>query len=257
MSKFRYWISPYIMTDLIFITHCCFASHKSLQMEITADNINVSSDDPAVSQRTPLDDFPCLGWRQITPGSLSGVPTENGGSPCGRLWFFFCQLHHKFPRVTERRPAGDRAASHGTLADELICETSADHPANFNCELNLPDDCRTSARWVLCRLITTGFLQDFMQKSPRSDPTMDLALLGRRLKQRSKRFKSQVSGYIQIHFVIEQDKQQSLCVKISWHENVAQHFHIMIYDWNQISCHLNTLGSWLKKTIFNNVFSYS
>ena len=30
------------MNDLIFITHCCFTSHKSLQMEITADNINVS-----------------------------------------------------------------------------------------------------------------------------------------------------------------------------------------------------------------------
>ena len=129
-----------------------------------------SSDDPAVSQRTPLDDFPCLGWRQITPGSPSGILTENGGSPCGRLWFFFCQLHPKFPRVAERRSAGDRAASHGTLADELICETLADRPANFNCELNLPDDCRTSARWVLYWRITAGFLPDLMQKSPRGDP---------------------------------------------------------------------------------------
>ena len=34
------------MNDLIFITHCCFTSHKSLQMETTADNINVSSDEP-------------------------------------------------------------------------------------------------------------------------------------------------------------------------------------------------------------------
>ena len=34
------------MNDLIFITHCCFTSHKSLQMEITADNINVSSVEP-------------------------------------------------------------------------------------------------------------------------------------------------------------------------------------------------------------------
>ena len=34
------------MNDLIFITHCCFTSHKSLQMEITADNINVSRDEP-------------------------------------------------------------------------------------------------------------------------------------------------------------------------------------------------------------------
>ena len=89
-------------------------------MEITADNINVSSDDPAVSQRTPLDDFPCLGWQQITPGSPSGVPTEIGGSPCGRLWFFFCQLHPKFPRVAEWRPAGDRAAPRRVPADGLI-----------------------------------------------------------------------------------------------------------------------------------------
>ena len=140
-----------------------------------------SSDDPAVSQRTPLDDFPCLGWRQITPGSPSGVPTENGGSPCGRLWDFFCQLHPKFPRVIERRPADDRAASHGMLTDELICETSADHPANFNCELNLPDDCWTSARWVPYLRITAGFLLDLMQKPPRGDPTMDLSLLGLRL----------------------------------------------------------------------------
>ena len=134
------------MNDLIFITHCCFTSHKSLQMEITADDINLSSDDPAVSQQTLLDDFLCLGYRQITPGSLSGILTENGGSPCGRLWFFFCQLHPKFPRVAERRPAGDWAASRGTPANALICMTSADHPANFNCELNLPGHRRTSAR---------------------------------------------------------------------------------------------------------------
>ena len=34
------------MNEFIFKTHCCFTSHKSLQMEITADNINVSSDEP-------------------------------------------------------------------------------------------------------------------------------------------------------------------------------------------------------------------
>ena len=42
----HYLISPYIINDLIFITHCCFTSDKSLQMEITADNINMSSDEP-------------------------------------------------------------------------------------------------------------------------------------------------------------------------------------------------------------------
>ena len=118
-------------------------------MEIIADNIKVSSDDLAVSQRSPLGDFPCLGCRQITPGSPSGVPKEISGSPFGRLWVFFCQLHPKFPRVTERRPAGDRAASHGTPADELICVTSADHPAKFNCELKCSGRRPMSKGWAL------------------------------------------------------------------------------------------------------------
>ena len=51
-----------------------------------------------VAVRSPLGDFPCLGCRQITPGSPFGVPMENGRSPCGRLWVFFRQLHPKFPR---------------------------------------------------------------------------------------------------------------------------------------------------------------
>ena len=140
-----------------------------------------SSDDPAVSQRTSLDDFPCLGCRQINPGSPSSVPTENGGSPCGHLWVVFCQLHPKFPRVAERRPAGDHAVSRGTPANEIICMTSADHPANFNCELNLPDHRRTSARWVLYRRITAGFLPDLSHGSPSGDPTMDFTQLWRGL----------------------------------------------------------------------------
>ena len=89
---------------------------------------------------------------------------------------FFLPITPQIPRVAERRPA-----SHGTPADELICVTSADHPANFNCELNLAGHRRTSARWVLYRRITTGFLQDLMQKSPHGDLTMDLSLLGRQL----------------------------------------------------------------------------
>ena len=95
-----------------------------------------------VAVRSPLGDFPCLGCGQIIPGSPSGIPTENGGSPCGRLWVFFCQLHPKFPRVAERRPVGDREASCWTLANELICKTSADHQAKFNCEL------KCSGRWI-------------------------------------------------------------------------------------------------------------
>ena len=70
-------------------------------MEITADNINVSSDDPAVSQWTPLNDFPCLGCRQITPGLPSGVPTENGGSHVAAYGFFL--------PITPQIPTGRRA----------------------------------------------------------------------------------------------------------------------------------------------------
>ena len=98
---------------------------------------------------SPLGDFPCLGCRQITPGSPSGVPTENNGCPCGRLWGFFRQLHPKFPRVAERKAAGDWAAPRGKQADELICVTSADHPAKFNCELKCSGRRRLSKGWAL------------------------------------------------------------------------------------------------------------
>ena len=94
---------------------------------------------------------------------------------------FFCQLQLKFPRVAERRPAGDRVAPRGAPADGLIApdigQTSADHPANVNCELNLPDDCRMSAGWVLYQRITAGFLQDSSHGSPCADPAIDFALL--------------------------------------------------------------------------------
>ena len=101
-----------------------------------------------VAVQSPLDDFPCLGCRQITPGSPSGVPTENGGCRCGHLWVFFHQLHPKFPRVAERRPASDWAALRGTPADELICVTSADHLAKFDCELKCSGR-RMSKGWAL------------------------------------------------------------------------------------------------------------
>ena len=61
-------------------------------------------------------------------------------------------------------------------------EESANHPANFNCELNLPGDRRMSAGWVLNRRITAGFLQDSSQGSPHGDPAIDFALLWRSYK---------------------------------------------------------------------------
>ena len=73
-----------------------------------------------------------------------------------------------------RRPAGRRQMSE-------LPQTSGGDPANFNCELNLPDDRRTSAGWGLYRRITTGFLPDSMQNSPRSGRAADFAQLWRRL----------------------------------------------------------------------------
>ena len=72
-----------------------------------------SSDDPAVSQQTPLGDFPCLGCWQITPGSPSGLPTEIGGSPLAACGFFsanYTPNSHGSPsggwQATGWRPAG-------------------------------------------------------------------------------------------------------------------------------------------------------
>ena len=59
-------------------------------------------------------------------------------------------------------------------------EASGGHRANFNCELNLPGHRRMSARWVLYRRITAGFLPDLSHGWPRADPTIDFSLLWRR-----------------------------------------------------------------------------
>ena len=94
---------------------------------------------------------------------------------------FFLQLHPKFLPVAERRPAGDWAASRRTPADELICVTSANHPAKFNCELKCLGR-RQMNEGVLVRAGASRFLPDLMQKSPRSDPTINFSLLGWQLK---------------------------------------------------------------------------
>ena len=56
-------------------------------------------------------------------------------------------------------------------------EESADHPANFNCELNLPDHHRMSPGWVPNRRMAAGFLQDSSPRSPHGDPAINFALL--------------------------------------------------------------------------------
>ena len=61
-------------------------------------------------------------------------------------------------------------------------EESADDPANFNCELNLPDRRRMRAQGVLNWQMAVGFLQDSIAGSPHGDPAIDFALLGRGFK---------------------------------------------------------------------------
>ena len=78
-------------------------------MEITADNINVSSDDPAMiqwrSSGLPAD---AVGWLSMSrlladhPWVTVRPPDGDRRIPVGRLWVFFCQLHPKFPRVAAR-----------------------------------------------------------------------------------------------------------------------------------------------------------
>ena len=60
-------------------------------------------------------------------------------------------------------------------------QESADHPANFNFKLNLPDRCRMSAGCVLKGCSIGGWPSDFLQESipgsPHGDPAIDFALL--------------------------------------------------------------------------------
>ena len=58
-------------------------------------------------------------------------------------------------------------------------EESADHPANFNCELTLPDHRRMSPGWVPNRRMAAGFLQDSSPGSPHGDPAIEFAQLWR------------------------------------------------------------------------------
>ena len=73
---------------------------------------------------------------------LRGIPRRpNGEQPiCGS---FFPPNFGRWPtghrQMFGRRPVGRRQMNKWP-------QTSAGHPANFNCELNLPDDRRTSAR---------------------------------------------------------------------------------------------------------------
>ena len=93
--------------------------------------------------------------RSITCGFLS---LHFGRWPTDRRW------------VIGRCPTGRRRMRKSG-------EASCRRPANFNCELNLPDVCRMLAGWVLRRWITARFLQDSNQGSPSGDRAIEFAQL--------------------------------------------------------------------------------
>ena len=89
-SLYYEWFNFY--DPLLFSLHPTSLSKWKLQLIILTCPAMIQQSPSGrlqVAQRTPLNDFPCLGCRQITPGSPSGVPTENSRSPFGRLWVFF------------------------------------------------------------------------------------------------------------------------------------------------------------------------
>ena len=86
-----------------------------------------------------------------------------------------------FPRKIGRWPSGHRPMfgrrPGGRRRMAKLPQESADHPANFNCKLNLPDRRRMRAQGVLNRRMAVGFLQDSSPGSPHGDPAIDFTLL--------------------------------------------------------------------------------
>ena len=74
--------------------------------------------------------------------------SPTGGRAASRRWPF--GRHNRyFPTVALGSPCGDRQAAARWQNDEWIVGTSADHPANFNCELKCHGRRRMSPGWAL------------------------------------------------------------------------------------------------------------
>ena len=120
---------------------------------------------------TPLD------LHAIIAGESSGGQTESGRFSAA----FIHQISDGGPQVTARCSDGVPQGTAGWTNPAKSPQTSGGHPANFNCELNLPDACWMSAGWGLYRRITAGFLQDLRHGSPRDHRAMDFSQLGQQL----------------------------------------------------------------------------
>ena len=71
-----------------------------------------------------------------------------GDHAASRRWPFG-RHNREFPTVALGSPCGDRQAAARWPNDEWIIGTSADHPANFNCELKCSGRRRMSPGWAL------------------------------------------------------------------------------------------------------------
>ena len=96
---------------------------------------------------TPLD------LRAIITGESSGGRMESGRF----LAAFIHQISDGGPQVTARCSDGVPQGTAGWTNPAKSPQTSGGHPANFNCELNLPDACQMRALSADHRRIFVGF----------------------------------------------------------------------------------------------------
>ena len=137
-------------------------------MEITADNINVSSDDSVVSQRMPAGGPADAIWWL----SMSRLPADHHWvtvrHPDGERRISVRPPVGFFPPITPQIPtsrwaeAGRRPGDVPRYAGWWVnWWTSADHPPNFNCELKCSGRCLMSQGWALQECLFGRWPPDF------------------------------------------------------------------------------------------------
>ena len=96
---------------------------------------------------------------------------------------FYRYISDGGPRIATRGPDGVPRYPTGRRRMRKSGEASGGRQANFNCQLNLPGHRWMSARWVLYRQITAGYLPDLSHGWPCADPMIDFTLLCRSYKE--------------------------------------------------------------------------
>ena len=127
---------------------------------------------PAVSQWTPAGGRPVtVRWLSLFrlpadhPWGTVRSPCDHRGIiprwPGGDRSIFGNIFPRKIGPVARRSPPDVRRRPGGRRRMAKLPQESADHPANFNCELNLPDRRRMSAGCVLKGCSIGGWPSDF------------------------------------------------------------------------------------------------